>query len=61
MLHLTFKEWTKQKQDREVTEVLRQEWSCDHAEGKELRLTLIFYQPMNYQPTHKTHYSKSIV
>ncbi len=33
MLHLTFEEWTKQKLDREVTEVLRQEWSCDHAKG----------------------------
>jgi hypothetical protein len=33
MLHLTFEEWTKQKLDREVTEVLRQEWSCNHTEG----------------------------
>jgi hypothetical protein len=33
MLQLTFEEWTKQKLDWEVTEVLRQEWSCDHAEG----------------------------
>jgi hypothetical protein len=37
MLHLTFEEWTKQKLDREVTEVLQQEWSCDHAEGASLQ------------------------
>jgi hypothetical protein len=25
--------WVRKKLDKEVTEVLQQEWSCDHAEG----------------------------
>jgi hypothetical protein len=45
--------WVRLKLDMEVTEVLQQEWSCDHAEGASSQpFTLSIYTLITIYTTH---------